>query len=269
MSVIRGLVAAVCAGLMPLLALAEMPLVQGFAPFPRADLRAHSPAAPADYTVYLSAPQRISGQLRADRTVQAEGSLQRLSWQIPAGHSADEAFLHAEQQWLDQGYSLLYACKGRRCGASNLIANSVLDNARLYGPDDGQRFAVLRGSLDGRDRVLVLYSITRGNRRVYLHMDEFFPAQPLGVLAPDAGTLLLQLKELGSVNLAQWPAEPQQPWLGALQNTLRRDFVLRLTVQGPGAQAWYDALLAEGVSPTRLELDEAGAPTLMLRRSGQ
>ena len=269
MSFFRGIVTALSIGLLPGLALAEASLLEGFEVFPRAELRAHQAPATVDYTLYLSAPQRISGQLRADRTVQAEGTLQRLSWQIPTGHSADEAFLHAEQQWLDQGYSLLYACKGRRCGASNLIANSVLDNARLYGPDDGQRFAVLRGSLAERDRVLVLYSITRGNRRVYLHVDEFFPTQPLGVLAPDAGTLLLQLKELGSVNLAQWPGEPQQPWLGALQNTLRRDFVLRLTVQGPGAQAWYDALLAEGINPTRLELDEAGAPTLMLRRSGQ
>ncbi|MCJ8167763.1 DUF4892 domain-containing protein [Atopomonas sediminilitoris] len=262
MRAIVGLVVALLA--LPLAA--QEPSVAGFEPFPRAVVRAAQAPQEVDYTLYLSAPQRISGQLRADRVVQRVGRLQRISWQIPSEHSAKEAFLQAKQQWRAQGYSLLYACRGRRCGSSNLIANSVLDNAKLYGPDDGQMMAVLRGKLDDRERVVVLYGITRGNRRVYLHMDEFFPAQSLDVQAPESGTLLLQLNEEDQVSLPDWPAKPEQPWLNALQQVLRRDFVLRLALSGPSAAAWHEALLAAGVPSSRVSLDPQAADVLTLQR---
>ena len=115
---------------------------------------------------------RISGKLRIEPQVRAEGQLTALTYALPAGHTALDVFNAARNQVQASGAELLYWCQGRDCGSSSLWANSVFANAQLYGSDDQQAYALLRLAAPQQDSLLVLYAITRGNRRAYLHVEQ-------------------------------------------------------------------------------------------------
>jgi len=77
----------------------------------------------------------------------------------------------------------------RTSGESSLWANDVFGNAKLYGADDRQAYLLLRLAAPRDNTLVALYSITRGNRKAYLHVEQFDAAAPLGDLPPTSATL--------------------------------------------------------------------------------
>ena len=114
---------------------------------------------------------RISGTLRYEREVAAKGQLTAVTYELPRTHSANEVFANAREALQAQDAELLYWCVGRECGSSSLWANAVFDNTRLTGADDEQTYALMRLAEPRQDSLLALYSITRGNKRAYLHAE--------------------------------------------------------------------------------------------------
>lgn len=210
--------------------------------------------------------RRISGQLRYEREVSAEGALTAATYRLPAGHVATEAFAQARTALLGQGSELLYWCEGRECGSSSLWANAVFGNARLYGPDERQAYALLRLAAPRRDSLLALYAITRGNRRDYLHVEQLDAADELGELLPTPATLLRQLRADGQLLLPGLSGEPGAAWVELLARSLMLDSTLRVALAGAQAPAWRAALVERGVRAARLELDEAAVAGLRLNR---
>lgn len=200
----------------------------------------------------LGAVSRISGQLRFARQVHLQGERSRISWQLAEAHTAEEAFAQARRQAMADGLQLLYWCEGRECGQSNLWANAVLGNARLYGPDDGQASAVLASPASG-DWLLV-YAVTRGNGRGMLHLDRL-QAPPLDEgYVPSPTTLLRQLGSDGQLELLTVD-EAGQEWVQAMAQALNRNSTLRALLGGREAGTWRQALLDAGVRGSRLELE--------------
>lgn len=237
---------------------AAEPLLQGF---PRAELVQLQEQSNADHGVVIGSIRRINNQLRAEREVRAVGELVRRTWEIPAGHPADEAFRHAKSQLLERPHRILFFCEGRECGSSSLWANQVLGNARLYGPEDNQSYLVLR--IDEQpQRFVALYAITRGNRRVYLHADEFVPQPPVDEdLLPTPATLLKLLNADGVLDLSgialDDPAAIQaQPWVELLVRMLRSDVRVRVRLDGAAAPSLREALQARGIHAQRLDIGE-------------
>ncbi len=152
-----------------------------------------------------------------------------------------------------QGAELLFWCQARDCGESSLWANEVFGNAKLYGADDRQAYLLLRLAEPRNDTLVALYSITRGNRRAYLHVEQFESAAPLGELLPTSATLLRQLRSTGTLELPRLGGEPQDAWVTLVSRALNQDSGLRATVSGPSAGAWLDALITKGVRAARLE----------------
>lgn len=229
-------------------------------PFPRAELVQSSVNEDADHSVVIGSIRRINNQLRAEREVQARGELRRATFEIPSAHTSAEAFADAKQQLLARPNSMLFFCEGRECGSSSLWANQVLDNARLYGPEDNQAYLVVR--LDEEpQRFVSLYAITRGNRRAYLHVDQFTPASAVEeTLYPTPATLLKILHADGSLQIAMdLQAEPEHAgeWLHLINRMLRSDTRLRVSINGAQAPQVVQRLADLGIRDQRLDVGEA------------
>ncbi|WP_082481506.1 DUF4892 domain-containing protein [Pseudomonas sp. Leaf127] len=224
----------------------------------------HRPETEQERIYPLGAIRKISGQLRYDGQVAARGPLRSVTYELPAGHSADDAFTAAREALQAKDAELLFWCQARDCGESSLWANQVFGNARLYGADERQAYLLLRLAEPDQDTLVALYSITRGNRRAYLHVEQLAAAAPLGDILPTSSTLLRQLKTRGKLVLARLKGEPQDTWASVLARSLNLDSSLRVTVSGAQAEAWREALVAKGVRAARLETGTADKPGLVL-----
>ncbi|MBU1283031.1 MAG: DUF4892 domain-containing protein [Gammaproteobacteria bacterium] len=207
--------------------------------------------------------RRISGTLRYEREVAAQGQLTAVTYELPRTHSANEVFAKARGDLQAQDAELLYWCVGRECGSSSLWANAVFANATLTGSDDEQTYALLRLAEPRQDSLLAIYSITRGNKRAYLHAELLNANAPLGEVLPTPATLQRQLKSTGELRLAK-QVEPSAAWTELLARSLRLDSTLRVTISGAQAEAWRNALVEQRVRASRLELGEADVSGVQL-----
>ncbi|NQD94994.1 DUF4892 domain-containing protein, partial [Pseudomonas sp. CrR25] len=196
-----------------------------------------------------------------EREVQVQGQLTALTYELPRTHSADEVFGVAREALQAQGAELLYWCQGRECGASSLWANAVFAKSILYGADDQQAYVLMRLAEPRQDSLLALYSITRGNRRAYLHAELLTANAPLGEVLPTPATLLRQLRSSGELRLPR-QGEPSEAWSNLLARSLNLDSTLRVSLAGASAEAWREALVAQRVRAARLELSETEVPGL-------
>ena len=161
----------------------------------------------------------------------------------------------------DGGYPLFW-CERRDCGESSLWANEIFRNARLYGSDEDQAFILLRRSGDDHDTLIALYAITRGNKRAFLHVEQFEANAPLGDLLPTPATVLRELRSTGKLDYPDLDGEPPRPWVELLARSLNLDSSLRVSLTGAKAVAWNDQLSAAGVRAARLETGDKPAAGL-------
>lgn len=224
------------------------------------DAKVVSQRAPAEQErIYpLAAVRKISNQLRMDSQVSARGQVSSVTYELPAQLSAGEAFDQARKALQAQGGQILFWCVARDCGESSLWANDIFGNASLYGADEQQAFLVLRRAAPAPDTLEVLYSITRGNKRAYLHVEEFVSASPLGELLPTAPTVLRELKSTGALDYPELTDAPPPPWVTLLARSLNQDSTLRVNLSGKNAKAWRQALIDGGVRAARLETGDEG-----------
>jgi hypothetical protein len=224
----------------------------------------YRPSTDVERIYPLSSIRKISNQLRFDGQVGARGNLTPITYQLPAEHSSDDAFTAAREALQKQGAELLFWCQARDCGESSLWANEVFTNSRLYGADDRQAYLLLRLAEPKADTLVALYAITRGNRRAYLHVEQFEAAAPLGELLPTSATLLRQLRSTGRLDLPRLDGEPQEQWVTLLSRGVNLDSTLRVTLSGAHAQAWREAMIAKGVRAARLEAGRSDPKGLVI-----
>ena len=235
--------------------------------YPQAEIAVFKDRPVVERTYPLDSIRRISGRLRMSDQISAPGHLTAVTYQLPSVHTGIEAFERARSNLLEQGAELLFWCEGRDCGSSSLWANNIFELSTLYGPEARQAYLLARLPGDS-DRLIALYGITRGNGRPYLHVEQFTPETPLGVILPSPATLLRQLKSTGELWLPRLPDEPTADWGALLANVLRLDSTVRVELLGRGAAAWHEALTTERIKSRRLEAsasDEAGLRLRLLR----
>ncbi|WP_062381137.1 DUF4892 domain-containing protein [Pseudomonas abietaniphila] len=240
---------------------------QDFANLPRptdAEIVDYRPAAELERIYPMGAIRKISGQLRFDGQVSSRGNATSVTYELPPERSASEAFTAAREALQKQNAQLLFWCQARDCGESSLWANEVFGNSRLYGADSGQAYLLLRLAAPDNDTLVALYSITRGNRRAYLHVEQFQAGAPLGELLPTSATLLRELKSSGDLNLPMLTGAPAEPWVTLLSRGLNLDSTIRVTLSGAQSDAWRNALVGKGVRAARLEAGSAQTPGLTL-----
>jgi hypothetical protein len=189
-----------------------------------------------EYVLPLGAYQRAAGDWRLEDSERLSGRLQRFTYRIPDGHSPAEV----QRFWLTQlqpvTHKILYSCRGRACGPSNQWANGVFGVSELYGLDEQQHFDALELERDGHRYTLALYTVQRGNRRVFAQLDLLALADSDAVdLSITSNALLTQLRERGSVVLAILRSDktaPDEDQVDALVRALQKDSRLQLYVVG-------------------------------------
>ncbi|MHC8365842.1 DUF4892 domain-containing protein [Pseudomonas sp. ZT5P21] len=244
----------------PLSFAADMPGSQDLPIVPRvvdSQIVDYRPAIELERIYPLGSIRKISGQLRFDGQVSARGQTTSVTYELPSEHSSLEAFTVAREALQKQDAQLLFWCQARDCGESSLWANEVFGNAKLYGADEQQAYLLLRLAAPKDNTLVALYSITRGNRKAYLHVEQFDAAAPLGDLLPTSATLLRELKSTGELDFPKLTDAPDETWLRLLSRGLNLDTTLRVTVSGPNAEAWRQALMNQGVRSARMETGSA------------
>ncbi|MFU8817840.1 MAG: DUF4892 domain-containing protein [Pseudomonadales bacterium] len=163
---------------------------------------------------------RIRRELRVEDQLRLEATFESATYQMPDGVSVAEAVAHYQGEL---GGDLLFRCEGRGCGRSNDWANQIFNQAILYGPDVNQYYS----AWEWQGRLVGLYVIERGNRRVYAHLQFYEPQEVTGI-QPNV-LLTRRLSERGWAPIeAVTPsssgefAEPDQQVLAALAEPLSR-----------------------------------------------
>lgn len=205
----------------------------------------------------MGAIRKISGQLRYEGQVIARGQSTAITYELPAEHNASDAFTATREALQEKGAQLLFWCKARDCGESSLWANEIFGNAKLVGADSQQEYLLVRLAAPQANSLIALYGITRGNRRAYLHVEQLDASAPLGALLPTSATLLRELKSTGDLDFPALGAEPDDTWLTLISRGLNLDTTLRVSLTGPNAEAWRQALIDKGVRDSRMEIGSA------------
>ena len=125
-------------------------------------------APSAVQTFMMGRLDRLERDVRGTNALRPEGIIEAITYRFPAG--TDPLALVDHYARLLEG-ALVYRCGGRDCGRSTEWANALFGSSLLYGPDARQAYAawVREGKL------ISVYAIERGNRRVYSHLRVITP----------------------------------------------------------------------------------------------
>ena len=136
-------------------------------------------------TFMMGRLDRLERDVRGANALRPEGTVEAITYRFPAG--TDPLALVDHYARLLEG-TLVYRCSGRDCGRSSEWANALFGSSLLYGPDARQAYAAW--VRDGK--LIAVYSIERGNRRVYSHLRVITPRDGE---SPDVATIVaLQLR---------------------------------------------------------------------------
>lgn len=136
--------------------------------------------------VLFSPVREVNSEIRsasmARLPVKGTGQLYR----VLDGASREEARDHYMRELRTRGAQILFECSGRGCGRSNVWANQIFDQSTLYGNDSNQGYLVA-GSVDenGRPSLTLIYTVTRGNQRQYVWVEQL--ESPPGTPIPGLG----------------------------------------------------------------------------------
>ena len=176
----------------------EHPLVSQF---PDSDLVDVEFEDDANYRLVLGTLQRTRGVVVPQESERLRGDVTKLLYEVSPEFNGEDVLEFFQQQFAERGYEVLFTCSGRECGSSNYWANDVFRKRALYGPERNQYFMALRAN-DG-DAHLVLYIITRGNRRLYAYLEIVEEEGVLPEITIPVTEVLAGINDSGSVAIPE------------------------------------------------------------------
>lgn len=156
-----------------------------------------------NYRLVLGTLQRTRGVVVPESSERLRGDVTKIIYEVSQEFSGEDVLQFFRQQFAERDYEILFYCSGRECGSSNYWANDIFRNRVLYGPERNQYFMALRAESEGEPAAhMVLYIITRGNRRLYAYVEivETNGSLPSIELIPTE--ILDNLRDNGSVILS-------------------------------------------------------------------
>ncbi|GAA5316019.1 MAG: hypothetical protein AseanaTS_12240 [Candidatus Pelagadaptatus aseana] len=207
------------------------------ADYPHANTIYESSLQLDDYRLALGAMEKINNRWNPEREQRLSGSLLKKTYAIDEGHTASEVFAYLLQQVKQLGGRELFACEGRTCGSSNSWANNHFQVKLLYGLDDRQEYSALEVDHGNAMRsYVVIYAVTRGNKRNYVQLEVIKTRQQLD-LHSSSEVITNELKKGNSFVLPGLQWEGDQPVLAdahakSLVNVIRLQRGSRFFVVG-------------------------------------
>jgi hypothetical protein len=148
---------------------------------PQAEVLNQSSYAEKDYIVALDKYRKVDNRWVPRKWQREAGQLQRYTLEMPRDYVEEDVFAYYQEQ-IPSNAELLFSCQGRQCGESNNWANDHFGVKQLYGTNTSQIYRVYRVSTSAQDvagetdvkqaeMYIVLYTVRRGNRRLYTQLD--------------------------------------------------------------------------------------------------
>jgi hypothetical protein len=129
----------------------------------------------SDYVVALGKYKKRDGRWLPEESYRTQGQLTRYTLEIAKHNNEHDVFAFYRQQLPQQAKSL-FSCVSRACGESNNWANDHFAIKQLYGTNTSQRYAVFAlHHADESVTYVTIYTVRRGNRRLYTQLDVLHP----------------------------------------------------------------------------------------------
>lgn len=231
------------------------------------------------YTLALGTYKKVRGTWTPDREQRVQGDVSRRTLELPPEFSAREGYDFYLQQLQQFPVRELFVCRERECGSSNTWANTHFQVIQLYGLDQHQYYGVYEITTDEKVYYASLYSVRRGNRRVYVQLDLVQSGiAEASLTATDPSTLARLLREQGyfvfpgfelTGSSDDWDLKLPEKHLDVLVDLLEAEDTWRLALVGHDyggytltqqrkdsegyARQLKQALVEKGVSEERLE----------------
>lgn len=119
----------------------------------------------SEYRLVKSSLKKINGVWASGNERIVIGQLNRKTYELDSLLNFRQAKSELLKSLGDQAQA--FSCLGLDCGSSNAWANEIFNIKQLYGLDNYQFYSVV----DKANQVWVIYLVQRGNRRVYLQVD--------------------------------------------------------------------------------------------------
>lgn len=260
--------------------------------YPRAEVVESSTAKVVDYRLATGATQKVGGRWAPERELRRGGQLSKTTLLIPEGHGPEEVFQYYRKRLAAWDGRAIYLCRQRNCGSSNSWANDVFEVKQLYGLDQDQYYGVFE-VVDDSDQLnyVVLYTVMRGNKRVYAHLEllETDQESRAGV-APNPSAIAQQLREQGyygvsGVQLENGKLVFQPEHMEALARAIRNNRRLSVRIVGHDygrrplpeqiersrtyARELAEKLVDAGVDASRIETHGVGSLVPMRLTAGR
>lgn len=162
---------------------------EGIDRFPRSWIVEYAFEAEAlPYEFVIAPAVRIRQELRLE-SVRVNGPLQRVTYRIPDGARLDDVIEHYERHVTAISPGVVFSCRGPDCGRSTIWANDVFGKANLVAPNRNQFYIAAPITVDGQSKLVAIYAVQRGNRRLYVHVDVIVPDR---VIAFEANSALAE-----------------------------------------------------------------------------
>lgn len=149
----------------------QPPSFLGLEDFPQARVVFREYHPDSTYVLALSTYKKVGGTWSVEREQRVTGDVSRRTLELAEDYSAREGFEFYRKQLDAFALRELFVCQKRECGGSINWANNHFNVIQLYGLDQYQYYGVYEVVEGGRVYYATLYSVRRGNRRVYIQLD--------------------------------------------------------------------------------------------------
>ncbi|BBB26409.1 DUF4892 domain-containing protein [Amphritea japonica] len=141
--------------------------------FPLSWIVSYSEEKVPEYALATGPMKKLEGVISPEKIEISKGLLTRVTYRVPDAHTPKKIFAYYLKNLQSINAEILFQCSSRQCGSSNQWANNYFEVAELYGIDRTQYYlSATTGNMQ-----LALYTVKRGNRRVYIHLDILKPAE--------------------------------------------------------------------------------------------
>ena len=132
----------------------------------------HSVDEPVNgYILALDKYRKVANRWLPAEFKSLNGQLTHYTLELPRHYTSEQVFAFYRNQ-LPTSANELFACQQRQCAESNNWANDHFNVKQLYGQNASQYYGVFEMTRPAGVSYITIYSIRRGNRRLYVQLEE-------------------------------------------------------------------------------------------------
>ena len=129
-----------------------------------------------NHLLVLGALKKVDHELQPEKSIIVSAEINTSTWYIPEIRTTQKVMNHFRSE-LGESASVLFECEGRACGSSSYWANKHFEKAVMYGPEQYQRYLIVKPAAESHAAppdYIIIYVAKRATRKIYVHIEEVF-----------------------------------------------------------------------------------------------